>query len=104
MGCREVLSSPGRLAGLRSETAQKRRIEGMRKTIKETDEPRRHPVFMTLLGLACLATVPWPFVGLEPVLWLGVPVWLWWSLGWTVVVSGLTVWGVLAYWRDDELE
>ena len=60
--------------------------------------------FMLLLGVVCLATIPVLFVGPSPKLWLGLPVWLWWSLGWTAALSGLTAWGVLRYWKDDDLE
>ena len=68
------------------------------------DEPRKHRGFMLLLGAVCLATIPVLFVGPSPKLWLGLPVWLWWSLGWTAALSGLTAWGVLRYWKDDDLE
>lgn len=66
------------------------------------DEPRNHPRFLLLLAIVCLATVPVFFVGPSPVLWLGLPVWLWWSLGWTAALSALTAWGVLRYWKDDD--
>ncbi len=66
------------------------------------DEPRNHPGFMALLALVCVLTVPFLFVGSSPAFWLGLPVWLWWSVGWTVVLSVLTAWGFLHYWRDDE--
>ncbi len=69
-----------------------------------TDEPRRHPVFMILLALTALAIVPLPFINPQPTLWLGIPLWLWWSFGWTFVLSCLTAWGILRYWRDDDLE
>ena len=66
------------------------------------DEPRHHPRFLVLLGLVALATIPWPFVGENPALLLGVPLWLWWSLGWTAVLSALTAFGLQRYWREDE--
>ena len=69
-----------------------------------SDEPRRHPRYLALLAAAALLTAPFPFIGGPPSLWLGLPVWLWWSLGWTVALSLLTAWGILRYWRDDDLE
>lgn len=61
------------------------------------DEPRKHPVFMAVLALVCLATVPLPFIGKQ--VWLfGVPAWIWWSFGWTTALSCVTVWGILRYW------
>lgn len=68
------------------------------------DEPRRHPLFLLLLALAALGTVPVLFVGRPLAVVLGLPVWLWWSIGCTVALSGLTAWGVLRYWEDDDLE
>ena len=68
------------------------------------DEPRKHPVFMTLLALAALGSVPVWFAGRPLVLWWGVPVWLWWSGGATVALSLLTAWGFARYWRDEEDE
>jgi hypothetical protein len=66
------------------------------------DEPRRHPLYMLLLGLAALGTVPIAFVGATPRSWLGLPLWLWSSAISTMALSLLIVWGVLRYWRDDD--
>lgn len=66
------------------------------------DEPRRHPVFMTCLAAVCLAAVPLPFIGPGPILVGGLPLWLWWSLGWTTILSGLTAFGILRYWKDPD--
>lgn len=68
------------------------------------DEPRKHPVFLVLLAIAALGTVPILFVGREPQQWLGIPVWLWSSIGFTWALSALTAWGLLRYWKDDELD
>ena len=66
------------------------------------DEPRRHRWFMVLLFGAAAATAPIPFVGRETV-WLGgLPLWLIWSLSFTVLMSSLTTWGLLRLWRDEE--
>ncbi len=66
------------------------------------DEPRRHPRFLSLLALTGLGSVPLPFLGREPVLVLGLPLWLLWSLGATVAMAALTTWGVLRLWKDDD--
>ncbi len=65
------------------------------------DEPRHHRRFMLILGLTALATSPFPFIGQETVWVWGLPLWLWWSAGFTAVFSGLTAWGMLRLWRDD---
>jgi hypothetical protein len=65
------------------------------------DEPRNHKGFMILLALVCVMTVPFLFVGVSASFWLGLPIWLWWSMGWTLVLSALTAWGILYYWNDD---
>ena len=66
------------------------------------DEPRRHPRFLLLIALVALGTVPLPFVGQDLVLFLGLPVWIWWSLTFTALLSGLTAWGALRFWRDED--
>lgn len=66
------------------------------------DEPRRHRMYCLAMVTAVLATVPFAFVGRAPASWLGLPLWLWSSFGATAVLSGLTAWGILRYWRDDD--
>ena len=66
------------------------------------DEPRKHPRFLMLMALAAIGTVPLPFVGAQPAWFLGLPLWLVWSLGFTVALSAITSWGLLRFWRDDE--
>lgn len=64
------------------------------------DEPRRHRGFMAVLGLLALATAPFPFIGAEPRMLLGLPLWLWWSIVMTVAFAALTSWGFGRYWKD----
>ncbi len=59
---------------------------------------------MLLVVLCALGTAPFLFIGSEPVFVLGLPVWLWSSIGFTLALSLLTAWGVLRYWRDDPAE
>ncbi len=59
---------------------------------------------MLVLGLAALATVPFPFILAETRIVWGLPVWLWWSFAATTVFAGVTVWGILRLWRDDPEE
>jgi hypothetical protein len=66
------------------------------------DEPRRHPLFLALLAVVSLGTVPVLFVGGEPALWLGLPTWLWSSMAFTLALSALTAYGILRLWRDDD--
>ena len=66
------------------------------------DEPRKHPRFLVALALIILCTAPFPFVGDEIVVVAGLPLWLWWSLGFTAAMSALTSWALLRLWRDDD--
>ncbi len=68
------------------------------------DEPRRHRRYMVCVGLVILATAPTPFIGRDTVLMMGLPLWLWWSFGFTAALSGLTAYGMLRFWRDDSDE
>jgi len=68
------------------------------------DEPRNHPWLLILLAVTALATVPVLFIGRRQIAVLGLPLWLWSSLLFTVILSGLTTWGVLHFWRDDDLD
>jgi len=54
-----------------------------------------------VLALAALGTVPFLFVGRATRLWLGVPLWLWSSAGFTLLLSACIAWGVVRYWDDD---
>lgn len=68
------------------------------------DEPRKHPIFLGLLALVALGTVPIAFVGRPSTTFIGLPVWLWSSIGFTLLLSGLTAWGVMRYWSDDRFD
>jgi len=68
------------------------------------DEPRKHPLFLGLLALAALGTIPIAFVGRQPTNFLGLPLWLWSSIGFTLLLSVLTAWGVMRYWSDDRFD
>lgn len=68
------------------------------------DQPRRHRIFLLLLLVSILASVPFAFVNRPPVFWLGIPLWLWISLGATTMLALLTAWGIIRYWRDDRFE
>ena len=68
------------------------------------DEPRKHPLYLALLGLIALGSVPFAFVGRTPRAIFGFPIWLWWSLGFTVALTAVTVWGILTYWSADDDE
>jgi hypothetical protein len=68
------------------------------------DEPRNHALFLILVVVAAVGAVPFWFVGRDTVFVLGLPVWLWSSLAFAVGLSGVTVWGILRLWKDDELD
>ena len=55
---------------------------------------------MLVLGLLALGTAPFPFIGSQLRMFLGLPLWLWWSLGMTLALSLLTWWGLGRYWKD----
>ena len=68
------------------------------------DEPRNHWLFLVLIAVAAVGAVPFWFVGRDTVFVLGLPLWLWSSLGFAVALSAVLVWGILEYWKDDELD
>lgn len=65
------------------------------------DEPLRHRLFMVALALCAVATSPFPFVGQPLRWWAGLPIWLWWSMGFTVLLSALTFYAIIKLWKDD---
>lgn len=68
------------------------------------DEPRNHVLFLILVAVATVGAVPFWFVGRDTVFVLGLPIWLWSSLTFAVVLSAVSVWGILRLWKDDELD
>ena len=68
------------------------------------DEPRNHWLFLLLIAVAAVGAVPFWFVGRDTVFILGLPRWLWSSLAFAVALSAVLVWGILEYWKDDELD
>ena len=69
-----------------------------------SDEPRRHRWYMTLLALVALGSAPFPFIGGETGIVLGLPSWLWWSIVMTTALSFLTAWGIHHFWKSDRLD
>lgn len=67
-----------------------------------TDEPARHRRFLLLLGVFGVASAPFPFAGRQLESFAGLPIWLWWSLGFTTALALLTCYGLLRYWKDDQ--
>ena len=65
------------------------------------DEPRRHRLYMLLLGTCAVLTAPFPFIGAETRMIWGLPLWLWWSFAFTTVFAGMIAWGILVLWRGD---
>ena len=66
------------------------------------DEPVLHRRLLLAMLLAAVLSAPFPFAGRDTIWWAGLPLWLWWSLGWTVVLSGLTGFAILRHWNDDD--
>ena len=67
-------------------------------------EPRQHRGFLAGLYTTTVLTAPFPFIGRELRLVFGLPLWLWWSVGFTVLLSCLTAWGIMRLWSDDRFE
>jgi len=68
------------------------------------DGPRLPRSYLLLLGLVAIAIVPFAFIPGTTGSWLGLPLWLWSSLTFTVLLSVLVAWGILRLWRDDPRE
>jgi uncharacterized membrane protein YvlD (DUF360 family) len=68
------------------------------------DQPVNHISFLIAVAVLTLATAPFAFVGRPVLLVFGVPLWLWSSILFTVLLAGVTVWGALRWWKDDELD
>lgn len=68
------------------------------------DEPRNHPRFLLVMGLVSVGAVPFWFVGRETVFLFGFPLWFWSSMAFTAALAGLTAWGILKLWKDEELD
>ncbi len=68
------------------------------------DEPRNHRWFLILVGIISLLAVPFVFIGREVVFFLGLPIWLWWSITFTLALGALNIWGILRYWKDDRFD
>ena len=56
---------------------------------------------MWTVAVVCVLTAPFPFIGGGEDVVVGLPVWLWWSLLFTVALSVLTAVGILRYWKDE---
>lgn len=69
-----------------------------------TDEPRRHWLYLILVALAILGSVPFAFVGRTPAPVFGLPLWLVSSMIFTALLSFLTAWGIMRYWKDDDVD
>ena len=67
-----------------------------------SSEPRASRPFRWLTLIAILGTAPLPFIGAETRFWLGMPLWFWWSAGFTVMLSSVTAWGLVVLWRGEE--
>ena len=59
---------------------------------------------MILLAVVAAGTAPFAFAGAPLRMAWGLPLWLWCSLLFTLLLAGLTVWGILRYWKDDRLD
>lgn len=66
------------------------------------DQPANHPLFLIAVGVLTLATAPFVFVGRPVRMILGVPLWLWSSIFFTVLLAVATVWGALRLWKDED--
>jgi hypothetical protein len=66
--------------------------------------PRPRRLEGILIALLAIATAPLPFLFFgRDVWWAGLPVWLWWSLGFTVALSLATARMMLTSdWDDDD--
>ena len=66
--------------------------------------PRRHPVYLALVALCAVGSAPLAFIGADNRFFLGLPLWLWSSIAFTLALSALTIWGIHRYWPEEEEE
>ncbi len=71
---------------------------------RKMDEPKNHPIFLILLAVVALGTVPFLFVGSDPTFLFGIPLWLWSSILFTVALSAVTAFGIMFFWKDRDLD
>ncbi len=69
-----------------------------------SDQPIRHRAFIATVAILTFATVPFAFAGRAVRMVAGIPLWLWWSMGWTVVLAAVVTWGIMRLWRDETLD
>jgi hypothetical protein len=55
------------------------------------DEPKKHPVIMILLAVAAAGTVPFAFAAAPLRKAWGLPLWLWCSLLFTLLLAGRSI-------------
>lgn len=54
------------------------------------------------IGATAIGAVPFWFIGRPEVFWLGIPVWLWSSFGFTAATAGITAYGIHRLWRGED--
>ena len=65
------------------------------------DEPKNHPLYLILLAVAVVGSVPFLFINTPYIAWWGIPLWLWSSIFFTVMLALVTLWGIIRFWEDD---
>lgn len=76
------------------------RIRSVSDVPNPAEHGRQSRAYLWLVAVVAVLTAPFPFIGVEERAVLGLPMWLWWSLVMTAVLSAVTVGGILRYWKD----
>jgi len=83
-------------------TEQDRLDEEFWVVAKPSSEPLAYPWFGPLLLLIATLATPWYLPSsVASILWLGLPVWVWVTLGGALLLAAASCYGALVLWRED---
>ena len=84
------------------EYSGERDMERFWEAVKPRKEPLQKRWFLPLVVLLVLASVPWYLpTGFVGEFYGGLPVWIWITLGCSVLIAGVTCYVALRSWSDD---
>jgi hypothetical protein len=99
----QVIGTDKTQAHRSSEYSDERDMDAFWDAVKPPQEPLQRRWFLPLVVLLILASVPWyrP-TGLVGHIYGGLPLWIWVTLGCSLLIAVLTCYVTLRSWRDDD--